>query len=261
MADIATMRGEYELAEERALKSLRIWQQLGDKRGIALVLETLSLISMDRGRDSEAADFQRQARDLYLELGFKGGLASVLHNMSQVLVGQAKLEAATELANESLALYRELGEDRGIALSLMSLGDVARRREAVDEAEDWYREALRLFGQIGHRLQIGQVLERLAVLAANVKGGPEPKISGQWKRAAHLMAAASAIRDDMGAPWTVPERRTLEPELDRIRTAMGARLEPVWKSGCATSVDEAVAFALDGEGRAPGHGRGRGHKG
>jgi hypothetical protein len=121
---------------------------------------------------------------------------------------------------------------------------VAWRCMDFDRAEKNYREALQLFAEIGHRLQIAQMLERFAIMAAGLPEVQTEEAPGRWERAAQLVAAASTIREDMGTPWTLAEGRTLEPEVNRIRAAMGAGSGPVWQAAREIPMNEAVAFAL-----------------
>lgn len=111
LARIADRQGDYHLARERCLESVRL---------------------------------ARRARDHNIE-------AAALHNLSSALEGMHAYKAARLTAMTSLNLRRVLGDQRGAAYSLNNLGVITEMLAAYEQARNHYRESLALFESVGDR--------------------------------------------------------------------------------------------------------------
>jgi hypothetical protein len=124
------------------------------------------------------------------------------------------------------------------SLPLLHLPLKGRVRGALGEAASARAklvEALTLAWAKGPRWVVAAALEELGVLAVR---------QGQVQHGVHLLAAAAALRQSMGAPVRPADRRALEDALAAARVALGsAALVEGWTTGQTLSTEQIVARA------------------
>jgi DNA-binding CsgD family transcriptional regulator len=177
-----------------------------------------------------------EALALSREQGHRQGIAARLHNLGVTRLRQGRLEEAARLQRESLALFREEGRPDGIAVNLHGLGLVALERRDYRGAEALVRQSLRLARRVGYKIYVAYCLEALAAAAAG---------RADWGRAARLLGAAAALRDELGTIYWPYERAWLEPRSAAARAALGdAAFAAAWAAGRALSWEQAADEAL-----------------
>jgi hypothetical protein len=69
------------------------------------------------------------------------------------------------------------------------------------------------------------------------------------QRAARLLGAAHAMREAIGAPHWPSERAAYDADVDVAREGLGDRaFAAAWAQGWAMSLEQAIAYALEGTG-------------
>jgi predicted ATPase len=157
--------GDRERADARLEESLALFQALGDRGGIADVLNEQGSIAYLFGDYPQAAHLYEEALALYRELGDRPGIAWVLHCLGDNAREQADTARATALLEESLALYRDQGFVVSVAGALNGLGDVVSRQGEYARAMALYWEALALTQDVGEGWEIVWPLRNLGWLA------------------------------------------------------------------------------------------------
>lgn len=98
--------------------------------------------------------------------------------------------------------------------------------------------------QSGRAKEISDLLEAVAGLAA---------VAGRYERAARLLGAGSALRDEHGHARIRRQAPRYEADVALVRKALGDRkFESTFAQGAALSTEEAVAQAAKGLGRRGG---------
>ena len=176
------LTGHDELAERLSEESLRLYQQLGDEGGIAIV-EHMLAVSAWRREDWARV---RELTEHSLALA-RGRFASVETSgfwlLGQLALADGDLEGATELTRRSADRAREAGWSWWQSGQLHELMMLAQRRGALDEAEDEGRAALRLEVEQENRLWALYTIAGLAQVAL---------ARGDLERAGVLWGAAEA---------------------------------------------------------------------
>jgi hypothetical protein len=73
-------------------------------------------------------------------------------------------------------------------------------------------------------------------------------MQGRPERAARLLGASAALRDDMGAPLAPTSRADHDHAANAARAALGEdAFAAAWAVGHAMSLEEAITDALDSE--------------
>jgi tetratricopeptide (TPR) repeat protein len=170
------------------------------------------------------------------QIGDKSGTASALHNLGAVLLRQGDYQRAKSLAKHSLAAFRELKNKRNIAMSLNNLGECARRAGDNSRAGPVLVESLVLFHDTGDRVNTAINLEGLAAVFSS---------TSKSEQAARLFGAASAVREDAGAPLPAHDRDDYERNLRVTRAALGENgFASAWQEGTEMTLEEAVTYAV-----------------
>ena len=238
---LATLQGEYELADAALNEALRISRTVDAGLMGATVLHGLALLNLHRGHYDEAASWMEQALALYRELESTVVAGPQYVSSAYALLGriaQARGDAAAAEAylEEGLQGLRAQGFTWRIADTIRSLGDLARDRGDLDEAMVRYVESVNLAQEHGDRLFLTAALEGVASIAA---------AHGDAERAARLYGAAAATREQLGAsiePW---ERPAHERGIARARGALPPEtFAAVWAAGEALLLSDVIAEAL-----------------
>jgi predicted ATPase/serine/threonine protein kinase/DNA-binding CsgD family transcriptional regulator len=147
-ATMANFECDYDLSETLSKESLTLYQELGDRQGIAYALYYLGGASANRDDLATARKLFEEALALRREGDNKNDIAWSLNALANVLSEQGEYDRGRAELEESLSLFRELGNIRGIALSLLGLawvlflskGDSVRILSLLEEGDALRRE-------------------------------------------------------------------------------------------------------------------------
>jgi predicted ATPase/DNA-binding winged helix-turn-helix (wHTH) protein len=267
---LTTAQGDFTSAQRFLEQSLSLYQELGDRSGIAVSLNALAVSARDLGDYSSAqANFERslacwrtlpnksatarclhnlanvtkvcgdypraqsaltEAASIFEELGDRSGAAWSKNQQGDIAREQGDVAAALGFYRRALSAFREIGDRWGSARSLADLGNVYCEQKDYRAAHASYSESLELFAELGHKRGIARALEGSACLAA---------ARGDAARALKLAAAAAHLRRLISAPL---------PRAEQVR--LDQNLLPAWKSLSDVDGKEAWAagYALNMEG-------------
>lgn len=275
-AAFVTSQGDYEAAVRLNGESLQIFRELGDRRGIVSVLNSLGVDACVQENWRSARCWFDESLSACRELGDRTAIAAALSNLADVATAQRDYALARTLLKEALSHFGQVEDWRGVGWSFNHLGDVAREQGDLVEARRMYQqgadtfrvngdpwgaarsfadlgylaceqgdlanasvlleEALRIFVDLGHHRGMAKVLEGFAALAAR---------AGETERALTLAGAAAACRQILGAPQRPREKARLDEVLDvawhqQDNAAAGAH----WTAGSSMALDDAIRYAL-----------------
>ena len=232
----AVYHGEYETARAHEEEALLIFQQLGDKRRIATAFNELGVIAMYRGEYTAARQLLEQSLAIKRELGDKWLIVNSVMNLGLVASDQGDYVLAFTLLQDSHATFRALDEKSGTAIASGNLGHVALRLGKLDEAHAWQAESLKLFAAVGDKDGLTECLERFAMLA---------NASANFRRAAQLFGAASALRKEVGTSLPPAEQAEYHRELSTTRAQLdAATFEAAWQAGQVMTMEQAMELAF-----------------
>jgi tetratricopeptide (TPR) repeat protein len=117
-ARLTSMQSDYERSKELAQKSLALFRELQDKRGIALSLNRLGIAAWRQADFATARVLMEEDLALYRELENPDRIAWSLFALGLLNIKQGEYARAMASFQESLTLFRKLANKRGIAASL-----------------------------------------------------------------------------------------------------------------------------------------------
>ena len=157
--------GQADPALAACAEGRRLYDDRGDRAGVAEALTHAGNVRFDRGERTAAAGLYEEALATYREIGNRGAEAGALNNIAIVLKSQGDLERARGLYEEVLAICREIGSRTGEAYALNNLAGVLLRRGRLDEAGRQFEQALAIRREQGDKSGEAYALDNLGVVA------------------------------------------------------------------------------------------------
>jgi predicted ATPase/tetratricopeptide (TPR) repeat protein/DNA-binding XRE family transcriptional regulator len=242
-ARLAYESGDFKLAEEYCSEMLALYRELGDPVGIADAINVAGIIAMHSG--DVVLGRQRYEESLLLrrQAGDWFGLSQSLRNLGQLAMSAGEYDRARSLFEESLALAREYHLGGVESDQLLQLGLLAFRQGDPEHARDLATESIRLSQNERRPFWILQCLMLIARIDAH---------GGALMRVATIGGAIESI----AARGNLPTRSIGQTDPDYDRTIAEARSrvsaidwEAAWSQGTILSLADAVEFAIQDDQR------------
>jgi tetratricopeptide (TPR) repeat protein len=224
--------GDFAGARMAFEECLSIWRELGDDHACARTLSNLASVAAAERDFENARTSYRECRALFDRIGDAMGVAWTMIHEGDVARESHDFAAAQSLYEEALDRFRDRASHWGIAGAFEALGYLARDRGDNRAASAWYRQALSINEKAGDRRGVARILEAFACAAA---------VAQDAARALTLAGAAASLRQTVGARIAAADRATLERTLDAVRR--GPESAPAWMAGWSMSVEDAIKYA------------------
>jgi tetratricopeptide (TPR) repeat protein/transcriptional regulator with XRE-family HTH domain len=197
---LAGMLGDYQWVPEYYANSLKLYQQLGNRRGEALCLYGLAALAEYQGQYAEALAYAEQAVGLCRGIGDKAGETEMLTwaGWYHALLGD--YPQARRLSREALALNVRYGSRHLEGDIWSSLGYTEYHVGDFGEAAGCYERALSIFRTAGDRWGEADTLTSL---------GDVRRAVGEPLHAREAWQQALAILDDLHHPDAAKVRTKL----------------------------------------------------
>jgi tetratricopeptide (TPR) repeat protein len=158
---IAAERGDWELARQQFMESVRRFQSAGYERGVAFAHNNFGRAALDHGNFVLAADLLQQAASSAKKAADPDLLALATMNSAEALAGTGEAARAEALANEALTHFTATGNGWRRVECERLLGDLAMQNDRADAARSWWSSALVTAQNIGAQLEVSKLQERL----------------------------------------------------------------------------------------------------
>jgi hypothetical protein len=142
------------------------------------------------------------------------------------------LVRSLRLIRESEAMFRELNAAGSLAEILITVGKIQCALRDIAAAYQALTEALRLAQATGPRLLVAASLEGLASVAA---------VQGQANQSAQFLAAASALRAQIGTPVWPVDQAAVAQTLATARSTLGDAFAPVWAEAQTRALEQILS--------------------
>jgi predicted ATPase len=224
--------GDHERALRLFEQGLAIYRELGDRRGIGMMLNRLGPPLAAAGRDEESDRVVEEAAGIHRELGDNSELTLSLQILGSHAMELGDLQKATALLEESAVFSRESGNVHFLVYSVANLAEVAIRSGNLEDANRYGREQVALANELGDQVS---TLFALALRAIVVNR------RGEFERAGALWGAVERLDAVLGESMWRNERATYEELLGDRDPAFERGVE----AGRKLPLEDAVALALE----------------
>jgi predicted ATPase/class 3 adenylate cyclase len=241
-------QGDLVEMSRRYREALSIWQTLDDETELANAYYNASFtfafgpgIRPDGEPDEDKAGlgYLERARDLFHQLGDQRGEANVIWGIGNYHYFLAYPGNGVDEFRETLEKFRAVGDLTMEAWSLHMLGTALLRNGDVEEARGHIQHAVRHFHAAGDASGLTLTFDDLSAVAV---------VDGDLPRAARLRGAARNLTTETGAGLAGYVEDTFETGVrPGVRSHMSSEdLARYGEEGAAWTLDEAVAYALEG---------------
>ncbi len=231
---LAMEQGDNERGTALFERSLALYRELGDKRGLARSLGGLGMVALDHAEHGRAETLYTEALGLAREIGATDIMGSLLNNLGETARLRGDYGAARKLYEEALQMGDEVSPHLTSTI-LGNLGMVALFEGDIATARRRFGESLPIIVKLGSRSGIAATLEGLAELAVR---------EGQPERSAHLLGACEALRETINVHVSLADQAEHDQAVAALRDALGEQaLAALWAAGRALTQEQAVALA------------------
>jgi len=164
---IYAVQGDMPKTLEYYHKSLKIFEEIGDKRGIAMSLNNIGIIYAEQGDIPKTLEYYHKSLMIFEEIGDKTGIADALANIGIIYAAQGDIPKTLEYYHKSLKIYEEIGNKEGIAASLSNIGGIIYYNQGdIPKALEYEHKSLKIEEEIGNKSGIGQSLNNIGAIYA-----------------------------------------------------------------------------------------------
>lgn len=238
LAELAYVRwaqGTYADAQEFAMASHAIAEDLGDARVAANACDILGAIARSQQQHERACAQLTEAVEHWRTIVDPLREADALQMLAGSESALGNHNAATRHAAEAISLYRQQGDPRGLATGLGRLGQIARDQGHDVDAVTAYREALDCCLEARERFILAGVFAGLAELASR---------HDQAETAAIILGAIDRLAQAAGAVRQPTASVNYERTHDLIATALGPQRFPMLHArGLQLPLEDAATLA------------------
>jgi tetratricopeptide (TPR) repeat protein len=201
-------------------ESLAIKRRIGDKRGMAVSLNSIAQIQELSGDSGEALKSYQEALKLRREIGDKKGVGDTLIDLGGFYHDRGEHDQALKFAREALQLERELGDESNQALCLNNIGSSYSFKGQYEDAVTYFQQALQLREKLKDPGDIALTVHNLA--ETNTYMGQFNQALSYYLRALGLYREAG---DKRGAAIESASMGTLFGYQGRYGAAVNAKQE------------------------------------
>ena len=134
---------EYQAALGVGKEALRLYRQLGDRRGEYEVCERLGWTNAHLGNFAEAISFQEEGLKITRELQVRLGEGWALNGLAGAHLQSGSIRYAEDLLQQALSIWTDLGHEGGQFYALFHLGEIHAESGRFSSSADYYETALR----------------------------------------------------------------------------------------------------------------------
>jgi tetratricopeptide (TPR) repeat protein len=161
---LAEHKGDVSNALENYHKSLKLYENINDKLGIATSLSNIGTIYYDQNDINKALDYYYKSLQLREQINDKQGIAYSLQNIGVSYNTKGDKNKALEYYLKSLKIAEELQDKYGIANSLYIIGSIYKSQNNSQKALDYFNKSLTLDEEIQDKRGIANSLNNIASL-------------------------------------------------------------------------------------------------
>jgi len=214
--------GENAKAATVCEEARRIFEETGDRGGLARVLHSMAEVPLNQGDLAAAGKLYSQSLAILREIGNEDGIGSELINLGLIAVKQGDFAAGLKMYDESFHSYQQAGDKPGMAAVMGNTGNLLRSQGKLADALAHYRQTLALSEEMGHRSSVALSYEALGL--ALIDQGDLPGASKMFQQALAIQRDTGEKSSYAGTLRGLGRVSMLEGNLDEARKMLDQAL-------------------------------------
>lgn len=155
------IRGNYPEALSYYKKSLKVFEKIGDKNGMAGTLGNIGIIYQGQGNYPKALDNFTRSIKIFEQIGSKRGMANALASIGVIYKYQDDYPNALNYYTRSKEIHEELGNLRGIAVANISIGSIYATQSDYPKALEHYTQSLEIIEGLDDKQAMANILANI----------------------------------------------------------------------------------------------------
>ncbi len=152
------MKGELDHALDYFNQSLKICEQLQDKKILAKNLGSIGIVQHSKGELNLALEYYQKSLQMNREIENIDGMVIFLGNIGEILRLKGELDEALSYYQESLDVYQQIGgRSIPMALAFVNSGLVFQQKGEAKKALEFFNKGLEIFKESGNTRRIAEV--------------------------------------------------------------------------------------------------------
>lgn len=156
--------GDYDKALEYYTSSLKISEEIGNKRGIAYTLSNIGIVYQYRGDLTRAIDYYSRGLKMHEEIGNNQGIAIAANNIGLIYEDMHDYPNALKYYNRCLKIAEDEGIKQEIATSLNNIGIIYEAQGEHAKAIQYHTRSLTISEEIGYRYGTSNALNNIGII-------------------------------------------------------------------------------------------------
>lgn len=186
---LANFKGDISKAIDYQTKSLKIQEEIGDKKGCALSLNNIGEIYKSQGNILKALEYHERSLLIRKEIKDNEGIASSLNSIGFIYKNQGDIPKALDYYSEGLKIREEIRDKLGIARSLNNIGGVYYKQGDTAKSLEFFERTLKLFEELDDKEGIANSMNNIGGVCHN---------QGNYKKALEYYNKCLTIQENIG---------------------------------------------------------------
>jgi tetratricopeptide (TPR) repeat protein len=141
-------KGDYPNALDFYYKSLIINEEIADINGIAKCYNNIGIVYRYQGLPDKAIEYYLKSIELKEKINDKTGLADSYSNIGNIHYDRGSYDLAIEIFLKVLAIFTDSGDKKGMARNYLNIGNIKYIQGSTDKALDYYILALKIYEEL-----------------------------------------------------------------------------------------------------------------
>ncbi|MCJ7496993.1 MAG: tetratricopeptide repeat protein, partial [candidate division Zixibacteria bacterium] len=180
--------GEFKKALSYYNKSLEVFEELKDEKGIAIVNMNLGLLCTSKGESKEALDYFEKSLRLEQKYGNIANLSFLYNNLAITRESLYEWDKSLEYHLKSYELKEKMGDQSGMAITLCNMGLIHLRRGSLKKSLEDHSKALRLFQNLEDKPGVAHSCVRLGEIYL---------LKGEWSKSENYLKRSLRLRQEL----------------------------------------------------------------
>jgi DNA-binding SARP family transcriptional activator len=257
-AALLDAKGDYVQAMRELRIAFDLFEQVGERHGLGLVLTHMSHLTRRLGDFDKSLATGSEGRALVHEAGDRAAEASAVRSVAQTNLALGHVALVESGLADALSILDGTGNLRDRAQVLYSVGELQLKRGSYDAAVEAFTQVLEIVVELRDR--VGEAHARHGVGACHLKQGRPDLAKVEFDRALAIARDASLrfiearVLCDLGElSRAQDDPGTAVRRFEQAQDLWQALKAPLWQARALRSLGEALAAAGDHAGAATAH--------
>ncbi len=148
---LATNKGDIPKALEYLHRSLKIQEEVNDKKGVASSLINIGFIYDGQGDNQKAIDYNQRSLVILYEIKDKELIGSCLNNIGNIYQKQGDLDKALVYFQKGLKARQQQADKMGIANSINNIGLIYYKEKDHTKALEYFHQSLKIAEELSDK--------------------------------------------------------------------------------------------------------------